>query len=196
MPKKKSVRKAATDFASSVDGLLHDCQDFEKKRLTDRQVTLVYDAAIIRLYASFEAFVLQCLVGAINNDTSLLSDQTGFDFPTHLSDEVCEYLVTNGGYFNFKGRDGLLRTLRQYLPSTHYVLEVIKDSSYKDDLDRLIALRNFAAHYSKQSKQASRKVVGVNHASAGSWLKKQDRFAKLGKHLKSVAHKVETRAPY
>ena len=69
--------------------------------------------------------MLDTLVGALNNDTSTLSTRTGFSFPKHLTDEVCRFLVTGRGYFDFKGRDGLIKTLKQYLPDDHYLVEVV-----------------------------------------------------------------------
>ena len=57
----------------------------------------------------FEQLMLFAIVCAINNDTKTISDSTGVEFPKHLTDEVCEYLVLGGRYFDFKGRDGLIR---------------------------------------------------------------------------------------
>lgn len=31
--------------------------------------------------------------GVINDDTTTISEVSGVDFPKHLTDEVCEYLV-------------------------------------------------------------------------------------------------------
>ena len=33
--------------------------------------------------------------------------------------------MTGRGYFDFKGRDGLIKTLKQYLPDDHYLVEVV-----------------------------------------------------------------------
>ena len=62
------------------------------------------------------------LKGAINNDTSTLSQTVNIEFPKSLSDAVCEFIVTGGGYFDFKGRDGLIKTLKDYVPSNHYIV--------------------------------------------------------------------------
>ncbi|GAA0379277.1 hypothetical protein GCM10010319_67310 [Streptomyces blastmyceticus] len=90
--------------------------------------------------------MLDCHVTAVNNDTSTISGNTGIEFPKHLTDEVGEYLVTGGGFFDFKGRDGLLKTIAKFVPKSHYLYQVIKDSKHKDPLNLLVALRNFSAH--------------------------------------------------
>jgi hypothetical protein len=86
--------------------------------------------------------MLDTLVGAINNDTSTLSGSTGIDFPRHLTDEVPEYIVTGGRYFDFRGRDGLIKLLRQYVPENHYVVDIVKRQKHRVTLERLVALRN------------------------------------------------------
>lgn len=55
----------------------------------------LHDYAIIRAYTAFEDLMLDALVGAINDDTTTISTTTGVKFPMHLTDEMCEYLVTD-----------------------------------------------------------------------------------------------------
>ena len=104
MPKKNSVRLCAQDFKRDAIELLQFCTSAEKA-LTAAHVSLVYDGAVIRLYAAFERMMIGALTGAINNDTSQLSTTANVQFPKHLTDEVCEYIIIGGGFFNFKGRD-------------------------------------------------------------------------------------------
>lgn len=86
----------------------------EEAKLTDQAVTWVYEAALIKTAVAFEKLMLDCLVTAINNDTSTTSETTGVAFPRHLNDEVCEYLVTGGGYFDFEGgQSGLVRVIKE-----------------------------------------------------------------------------------
>lgn len=107
MSRKKSVRRAARLFQNQVDELNRYCAAVQAASLTKQQVTWAVEAGLIKLSAEFERLILDALVGAINNDTTTLSSGTGIRFPKHLTDEVCEYLVTGTGYFDFKGRDGL-----------------------------------------------------------------------------------------
>jgi hypothetical protein len=90
------------------------------------------------------------LIGAINNNTVTLATKTGFGFPKHLTDEVCEFLIVGNGYFEFKGRSGLISKLKEYVPDDHYLVKIAKKPKYKDTLDQLYSLRNFAAHESKK----------------------------------------------
>lgn len=175
MPKKKSVKKSAEDFLTN----LIQVEDFVSQTVSnqsrDLHISFIYDYAIIKLYKDFENLMLNALVGAINNDTQALSSSTGFKFPVHLNREVCEYLVMGDGYFDFKGRDGLIKKLKKFLPHTensHYLVTIIKNEKYKEPLEQLILLRNFAAHESKKSKNSVLKELKLKRIkSSGCWLK-------------------------
>ena len=196
MPRKKSVRLCAQDFRRDVNELLEFC-GAAKKSLTASHVSLVYDGAVIRLYAAFEQMMMGALIGAINNDTSQLSATANIQFPKHLTDEVCEYIIIGNGYFNFKGRDGPIGEVRKYVPESHYLVRVIRHGQYRTSLDQLCALRNYAAHSSEASKKiALRATNQAKMASAGSWLKRQDRFQNLVKDLLNLSEELERLAPY
>jgi hypothetical protein len=152
---------------------------------------------VIRLYREFEVLLLNALVGAINNDTATIASTTGVKFPKHLSDEVCEFLVIGDGYFDFRGRDSLVRFLKRFVPDAHYLLAVVKTPRYRQPIERLVALRNFAAHRSTVSRERARKALGVSTlSSSGAWLKKQTRSPDLVLSLKTLAHELEQAAPY
>ena len=155
MARKKSIKKSARNFRSKAA----EVEAFVAARevgATGEHASLLYDYAIIRLYREFESLMLDTLVGAINNDTATVSAQMGITFPKHLSDEVCEYIITSGGYFDFKGRDGLIKVLKKFVPESHFLPTIVKKSAYKSDLEQLSALRNFAAHHSEQSRRAAK----------------------------------------
>jgi hypothetical protein len=196
MPRKKSVRGAAQAFQARVDALDAYYDAVLCSGMTAQHVTWAVEAALMKLEAQFEHLVLHALVGAINNDTALLTSTTHVMFPKHLTDEVCEYLVVGSGYFDFRGRDGLIKTLKQYLPDSHYLITAVKKPAYKDPLDRLIALRNFAAHESAKSKKTARETVGTNMSAAGAWLKRQNRLKNISALLKRLAAEIEAGAPY
>ena len=64
-------------------------------------------------------------------------------------------------------------------------------------MDELSALRNFAAHGSKQSKKRALQVIGGQRiASSGAWLKKKGRFGTIVLKLKELADEIKERAPY
>lgn len=195
MPKKKSIKGSANKFKTETDKILAFLT--ASAGLGDEHVSWCHDLAIIRLYRAFESLMLDALVGALNNDTSTLSTRTGFSFPKHLTDEVCRFLVTGRGYFDFKGRDGLIKTLKQYLPDAHYLIAIVSKPAYRDSLERLTAARNYAAHESQQSKAAFKKATGQNRVgAAGSWLKRQTRFSEIANKLKAMADEIHAAAPY
>ncbi len=195
MPKKKSIKTAAVHFIVNLDQV----DDFvdEAVKVSQSRGAWLYDYAIIRAYRVFETLVLQALVGAINNDTRTLSSHVGITFPRHMTDEVCEYLVVGNGFFDFKGRDGLIANLKRFVPAGHYLVTIIKDPKYRGTLDRLCALRNFAAHGSHSAKKRAKDSVGAkNLGSAGGWLRRQGRFKAITKSLKDLAQEIYNSAPY
>lgn len=195
MPKKKSIKGSAKEFKEKTDKILAFLT--ASASLGDEHVSWCHDLAIIRLYRALESLMLDTLVGALNNDTSTLSIRTGFSFPKHLTDEVCRFLVTGRGYFDFKGRDGLIKTLKQYLPDNHYLVEVVSKARYRQSLELLSAGRNCAAHESQQSKSAFKKAAGQDRVgAAGSWLKRQNRFQAIADRLKEMADEIHAEARY
>ena len=195
--KKKSARKAAAAFGRKVS----DIEDFLKSSgaglLSDAHLTWVHDYAIIKLYSEFENLVLHCLVAAINNDTSQLSSKTSIQFPKHLTDEVCTYLIVGDGYFDFRGRDGLIKRLKEFLPTGHYLLTIVEKTAYKDTIEQIVALRNFAAHGSKVAKARALKAVDATRlSSSGAWLKTHGRFGLIAQSLRRFADEIADSAPY
>jgi hypothetical protein len=186
LPKKKSIKLAAQNFiaaAAETEAYVAAA----RQQLSDAQVSRVYDGAVISLYRDFENLILEVLVGAIN----------GVSFPRHLTDAVCRYMITGPSYFDFKGRDGLIKRVKQYVPANHYLLPVLRDQKYKVPLERLCTLRNLAAHGSPQSKKAALEAVGQKRiGSAGSWLKCQGRFSLLIGKLRQLAQDIDAVAPY
>jgi hypothetical protein len=195
MARKKSVKLAAQFFVEAVDKI----NEFFNKTsgLEAEWHSWCTDYAVIRLYGEFEFLMLSALVGAINNDMTTLSEAAGIDFPSHLNQNVCTYLIVGSGYFDFKGRDGLIRIVRRFVPEDHYLVEILKDHAYKEALEQLSTLRDFGAHRSDKAKKAAIKAIGGERiGSAGSWLKKQNRFDTLCQSLKKLAHAIEKKAPY
>ena len=112
-------------------------------------------------------------------------------------DEVCEFLITGTGYFDFKGRSGLIRTLKSFVPDAHYLVTTVKKATYTNTLDKLSALRNFAAHESEVSKRAALEAIGAERlSSSGAWLKKQNRFTAIANSLKALSTELHGLAPF
>jgi hypothetical protein len=209
MGRKKSGRLASQLFQKRVDALVAYCgaatEALKKQQpaaggadRSDLFITWTYEGALIKLAAAFDRMMLDCLVAAINNDTAATSAVVGISLPVHLTDDVCEYLVVGDGYFDFRGRDGLIKVLKSYLPETHYLVTIVKDQVFRQTLEQTLALRNFGAHESKKSKEAARQAVGVNLGAAGAWLKRENgaRFNTLANRLRQLAVRVEASAPH
>jgi len=197
MARKKSAAKAAQRFADGVRGTL-DFVSVVEVRQSKGYVSRIYDSAVIALYRDFEELVLGVLVAAINNNvTQTISTTLGVKFPKHMKHEVCSYLVTGPSFFDFKGRSGLIKRVKQYVPKDHYLVEVLTHTSFKQTIERLCALRNFAAHGSPQSKKAALEATGQTRMrSAGTWLKGGTRFPDLVSKLEDLAKQLEDRAPF
>lgn len=196
MPRKKSVKRSAQDFRAAAVEITEFLATASNGQ-TDEHVSWVHNYAIIRLYREFESLVLDALVGAINNDTGTISSTTGVKFQTHLSAKVCEFLITGTGYFDFKSRDGLIQTLKKFVPKTHYLVTTVKKDDYKHALEQLSALRNYAAHGSDQSKRRALNAIGGKGiSSSGAWLKRESRFQIIVDRLKAFATELQNEAPY
>ncbi|MGN6520079.1 MAG: hypothetical protein ACTHK2_11710 [Dokdonella sp.] len=195
MPRKKSIKGSADWFAQCA-GEIDTFLSAVSERQSAEHVSWLHGYAIIKLYRTFESFVLDCLIGAINNDTGTLSAKAGIAFPKHLTDEVCEYIIIGQGYFDFKGRDGLIKTIKGYVQDDHY-LKTVKQKRYKEALEQLTALRNYAAHESFKSKKAALDAIGAKRiGAAGSWLKRKNRYSRISEKLKEIAAEVRSHAPY
>lgn len=196
--RKKSIRLAAQTFKSNVTEIVAFTQRAATSAsITDQDQSWCYDLAIIRLYREFEDLILSCLVACINSDTTTFSAHKGRKFPNHMNVDVCEYLITGDGYFDFSGRDGLIKTVKRFVPSAHWLPNVIKKNKYKEPLNRLVALRNFAAHDSAVSKKkALESISQTRMSSSGAWLKKQNRFGLICDKFKELATEIEAAAPY
>lgn len=197
MPRKKSGRRAAQVFVAETDEVLAFAAAVCASGLGAQHISWAHDLAIIRLYRDFENLMLTSIVVAINNDTATISSKAGFKFPKHLSDEVCEYLVVGTGYFDFRGRDGLIRKIKKYVPKDHYLVQIVGKEKYKDAIERLCALRNFAAHGSKVAKKTAMGAVGVSRLTTpGAWLKGRGRLQAIADPLKELAREIEAASPY
>ncbi|MHB1022259.1 MAG: hypothetical protein ACYC46_08630 [Acidobacteriaceae bacterium] len=196
MARKKSVKLAARNFLTASNSIAGFTSQTAPP-LSDQYQSWIYDYSVIRLYREFERLMLSALTGAINNDTTTLANRIGISFPKHLTYEVCEFLITGNGYFDFKGRDGLIKTVKEFVPEDHYLVTVVKKQAYKKALNRLSALRNFAAHESGPSKRAALVALECkNLSSSGSWLKKQKRFQELVASLQELAKEINLAAPF
>ena len=194
--RKKSGKHSAELFLTELERLRCYIKEIDGAGLSDQAATWAYEAALLKSMVAFERLMLECLVAAINNDTGTISSAANVIFPRHLTDEVCEYLVVGGGYFDFRGRDGLIKELKKYVPDGHWLLAVVKKSD-KKALDRLVALRNWAAHESAQSKRVALRAINAQRAgSAGSWLKKQGRLDGLLHNLEVIGRDVARGAPF
>lgn len=196
MARKKSIKLATADFNNEVDKITSFLTTATVGQ-SDEHISWLYNYAIIRLYKEFEGLMLDALVAAVNNDTATLEATTDVKFPKHLTDEVCEFLITGTGYFDFKGRSGLIKTLKSFVPDTHYLVVTVKKNTYKDSLERLTTLRNFAAHESQASKRAALEAIGGERiSSSGSWLKRQNRFDHIANQLKALSTELNGLAPF
>lgn len=196
MSSKKSIKKSTVRFRKQASAIITFIVS-AKQTMTDQHQSWVYEYGIIRLYREFEKMMLDALVGAVNHNTKTISERTGIAFPAHLTDEVCEYLIIGNGYFDFKGRDGLIKMLKNYVPANHYLVRIIKKEKYKKALESLSLLRNLATHNSKLAKARAKEAIGqIRMPEAGVWLKKQQRLENMIVTLKALAKDVHRNAPY
>jgi len=130
VPRKKSGKKAAQKFRQAVARIETFTREIDSSNLGDQAVSWAYEAALIKTAVAFEQLMLDCIVAAINNDTATISARTGIAFPKHLTDEVCEYLVTGGGFLDFRGGTASSKRSRATFPTiTGYPKRLSKHST-------------------------------------------------------------------
>lgn len=158
----------------------------------EKYLSFCYENAIIMLYKAFEKFILRTMISCLNHDHSHFEQKYGIKLGNHINDDVCEFLITKGGYFDFKGRGGLNKILNATIGASHNVGKVIKNNKYGNTIDRLCAVRNYAAHNSIQAKKAAKDAYGLKSISSpGSFLKKQNRLVSLISELTELANDVK-----
>ena len=196
--KKKKIKSSAGDFVKNTNEIINfTVCSVAAASLTGQHKSWCFDLAIIRLYREFEYLMQSCLIALINNDSETFSQVKNRKFPLHMSVAVCEYFVCGDGYFDFRGWDGLISTIREFVPKGHWFLEVVKNPKYKADIDKLVALRNFAAHGSAVSRKSALKAIDQKRLlSSGAWLKNKRRFNKICESLKRMAEEIEAEAPH
>lgn len=197
MPKKKSISLKCQEFETQVQDII-EFLEFATDCMSEKQISWSHDYALIRIYRDFENLILNCLIASINQDTEgTIGERTGRDFPKHIKDEVCEYLIIKDGYFDFKGRDGLISQLKKYLPDNHFLITCVKKPKYKDALNQLVSLRNFAAHNSKKSKLSVLSTLRIQRIkSSGSWVKRQNRFIKISSKLVTLVKEIDDQCSF
>ena len=108
-----------------------------------------------------------------------------------------QYIICGDEYFDFAGKSGLISTIAKFVPANHWLPTIVKDPAYTDALDKLSALRNFAAHDNAVSKRRARNAIGQDKIhSSGAWLKKQKRLDRICAKLNAMADQIEAAAPY
>jgi hypothetical protein len=196
--RKKSAQTAVTRFKGRTKTVHDVLTDALIAPLSDAQRTAIHDWAVIKLHIAFENLVLDALVAAINQDTATVAKKLDISLPKHLQDDVCEFLVTQGRYFDAESRSTLIDKVRYFLPPKHPFVTVLVSKNHKTALDQVTSLRNLAAHESRQSRSYASTTVGKSITSAGAWLKQnasQHAFDLITK-LDNLADDIEKAFPF
>lgn len=184
--------KIGTDFQKEVDEIkkyLLECKRaFNEK---DQYLSNSYEYAIIALYKAFEIFAYKIIVGCINHDNTQVEKYYGVSFGKHISDDMCDFILTKGGYFDFHQRSDLIKQCKQHIGNTYGIVDILKKEEYQQPLDELSAFRNFAAHSSRQSKEKVKELLQIKRIkSIGSYLKRQNRFEDIANKLCKLATEI------
>ncbi|WP_294855788.1 hypothetical protein [uncultured Oscillibacter sp.] len=191
--RKVSIQSVAKGFSDDVEAV-KEYLSFCNKSFSEKELYLSnsYEYAIVALYKAFEKFMYKTIVGCINHDNTTVTDTYGVNFGKHTNDDMCEFIITKGGYFDFKDRDGLIKVLKQNIGETYGIVNIVKREDYIDALKRLCALRNYAAHTSQQAKEKAAQAYGLKRiATAGSHLKSQKRFDEIAGSLLKLSDEIK-----
>lgn len=185
--------KVCDEFITSIDEIKKYVEK-SKELFSENKLFLSfnYENAIIMLYRSFERFALRIMISCLNHNHHVFEEKNNIKLGSHINDDICEFLITKGGYFDFKGRDGLCKILSTTIGADHKLAKVFKKTAYKDSIEQLCTIRNYAAHNSEQSKKAAAKAFGLKRiSSAGSCLKKNSRFEATASKLIDLANDIK-----
>lgn len=191
--RKVSIPNAAQAFAEEVQSI-KDYLTFCNTTFSEKDLYLSnsYEYAIIALYKAFEKFIYKTMVGCINHNNTTVTETYGVNFGKHTNDDMCEFIITKGGYFDFKDKGGLVKSLKQNIGSTYTIVDIVKKDCYDVALKRLCALRNYAAHTSQQAKLKAAQAYGLQRiATAGSHLKTQNRFNDIANSLLQLSNEIK-----
>jgi len=187
---KNNVCDRFTGDLDRISGYIDRCNAVFKEE--DLYLTYSYENAILMVYKSFEIFIERLLISCLNHDHSCFEEKYGIALGKHINDDVCEFLITKGGFFDFRGYSGLIKTLGDILGNNHRLIALFKGNDHKIYIEQLCAIRNYAAHNSKQSKQSAKKAFELlSISSAGSCLKQQGRFLTILTKLKELSDEVK-----
>lgn len=187
---KNNVCDAFHNELQQIENYIEKCNTVFKEE--DLFLSFSYENAILMVYKAFEVFIERLLISCLNHDHSYFQEKHGIVLGRHINDDVCEFLITKGGFFDFKGYSGLVNTIKNTLGAEHNLVEIIKDGGFEPTINQLCAARNYAAHNSRHSKQSAKKAFGLQSiSSAGSCLKRQNRFSAIVDNLKLLANHVK-----
>ncbi|MEV0487365.1 hypothetical protein AB0I69_43035 [Streptomyces sp. NPDC050508] len=219
MGRKKSGKHAAEQFQEATTRLRAYAVEIDSSGLSPEAMNLGFDSGLIKTAVAFEKLMLECLIVALNNDSSAFTKTTGIQFPKHITQDHCEYLITGGGYFDFSGRGALLKEIKRFTSGEgHWLYDAVTDQAYYYHLELLLALRNFAAHESPQAKKKMKEAIfcwqhlvknpqcddkhkqlfakAYAPSSAGSWVRRQGRFGAVLDGLDGLASQMQAGAPF
>ena len=102
------------------------------------------------------------------------------------------FIITKGGYFDFKDRSGLIDIMNCLIGKDNNVTQSFKNNEYSSAIEQLCAIRNYAAHNSPQSKAKAKEKFKLKQIStAGSCLKCNGRYKGITDQLRILASKVK-----
>jgi hypothetical protein len=174
--RKKSPAKSLAAFQKELAEIRRFLKDVADKGVSAVSLSHSYDFGIIWTYRAFEIFVLDILVAQINHDPSKLYDEIGVNFGTNPTAAQSEYLLVGDRYFDFRGHGGLVTSIKKAAGDGSQLENAAKNQAHRKAFEILVGLRNYAAHWSEQSKTAALKAMQhwepdrQNLGRAGNWL--------------------------
>ena len=177
--RKKSPQVALARYRQTVDDVRAFVAAVAAGGATNTVTARCYAHAVIWTYRALEEFVLAILVAQINRNPAHLYASVGVNFGKNPTAAQCEYLLVGDRYFDFRGHSGLVDFVKKVSPASSALETAVKDADSRKAFEILVALRNYVAHESDQSKASALKAMQhwepnrQNLGSAGQWLRVQ-----------------------
>lgn len=151
--------------------------------LTSDEKQEILEASVLKVYVNWEILVHNLLVECLKRDTSQYAIFKNRNFPSKLSRNVCESLISGLDYFNLKDSNDIRGKSRkilvfQYNPfdNKHEEIKRVEDDFKK--IDEIRFMRNYLAHYSNSSRQKLFEIYKNKY--------KLNKFCEPGKFLSAL----------
>lgn len=123
------------------------------KQLDKEQKTELIEALAIKICTSWSIVVEDMLIDCLNRNSERYADfMNAPRLPKHIPRLQCEFMLNGIGFFDAKSVDDIKTKAKNILVDDNNPFKNITNAD-KKKIDELFTMRNYMAHYSRQSER-------------------------------------------